>query len=107
MSALETAGKSLACVGEPSGHLWTAERLQDAKDAYLVEHERICLDPEARNLRHTYVIPSEDKRSWKVQQVLVDPEEHNDWLAEFELDLSVCREACEPMLRLTRFGPIG
>ena len=32
-----------------------------ALDAYHAEHEYICLDPNARNVRHTYVIPSEDK----------------------------------------------
>ncbi len=40
---------------------WTTERLRRALDAYHVEHERIRLDPEARNLRHTYITPSEDK----------------------------------------------
>ncbi len=34
----------------------------------------ICLDPNARNARHTYVTPSEDKKSWRVQQMLVDPD---------------------------------
>ncbi len=24
------------------------------------EHERICLDPNAHNLRHTYVLPAQD-----------------------------------------------
>ena len=67
-----------------------------ALDAYYAEHERICLDPNARNPRHTYVTPSEDKRTWRVQQMLVDPEEHNDWVAEFEVDLAESRAADEP-----------
>ena len=29
--------------------------------------ERLCLEPNARNVRHTYVTPSEDKKSWRVQ----------------------------------------
>ena len=56
-------------------------------DAFLVEHKYICLDPNARNLRHTYVTPADDKRSWRVQQMLIDPEELNDWMVEFEIDL--------------------
>ena len=83
-----------------------AERLQQALDAYHAEHERICLDPNARNVRHTYVLPAEDKRTWRVQQMLVDPEEHNDWVAEFEVDLAGSRETAEPVLRLVRLGSL-
>jgi hypothetical protein len=90
----------------PDGQPWTSERLQQALDAYHTEHERICLDPNARNLRHTYVIPSEDKRSWRIQQMLVDPAEHNDWVAEFEVDLARSREIGEPTLRLSRIGSL-
>ena len=39
------------------GQPWTADRLQQALEAYHAEHEHICLDPNARNIRHTYVIP--------------------------------------------------
>jgi len=89
---------------DPDGQPWTADRLRAALDAYHAEHERICLDPNARNLRHTYVIPSDDKRTWRVQQMLVDPEEHNDWVAEFEVDLAASRTAKEPVLRLRRIS---
>jgi hypothetical protein len=90
----------------PDGQSWTADRLQQALDAYHAEHERICLDPNARNIRHTYVLPAEDKRTWRVQQMLVDPEEHNDWVAEFEVDLARSREDEEPVLRLVRLGSL-
>jgi hypothetical protein len=81
--------------------------LQQILDAYHAEHEFIRLDPESRNLRHTYVIPSEDKRTLKVQQMLVDPEEHNDWVAEFEVNLAESRKAGEPSLMLCRISPLG
>jgi hypothetical protein len=99
----DTAGLE-ACATDPP---WTAERLKQALDAYHAEHERICLDPNARNVRHTYVLPSEDKRTWRVQQMLVDPAEHNDWVAEFEVDLGRSRETAEPVLRLVRLGKLG
>ena len=86
------------------GSPWTAGRLAAALDAYHADHERICLDPNARNARHTYVTPSEDKKTWRVQQMLVDPEEHNDWVAEFEVGLAASRAANEPVLRLRRIG---
>ncbi|HXI50981.1 MAG TPA: DUF3516 domain-containing protein, partial [Candidatus Saccharimonadales bacterium] len=47
--------------GDPDGGLWTAARLALAVKAHQAEHQRICLDPEARNLRHTYASPSDDR----------------------------------------------
>ena len=85
---------------------WTTERLQQALDAYHVEHQYLCLDPNARNIRHTYVLPAEDKHTWRIQQMLVDPEEHNDWVAEFEVDLARSRETKEPVLRLVKLGSL-
>jgi len=107
-SGLETA--DVLRVADPrsdSGEQpWTVERLAGAMDAYHVDHQRICLDPNARNARHTYVAPSEDKKTWRVQQMLVDPEENNDWVAEFEVDLAVSRATSEPVLRLRRIGSL-
>ena len=77
-----------------------------AFDAYHVEHAYLCLDPNARNLRHTHVIPAEDQRTWRIQQMLVDPDGHNDWVAEFEMDLAESRAAGEPVLRLRRLGSL-
>lgn len=84
--------------GEP----WTPDRLRRALEAYYVEHERLCLDPEARNLRHTYVTPAEDQTRWRVQQMLVDPAGANDWVAEFDVDLARSRESGTPVLQLVR-----
>jgi hypothetical protein len=86
---------------------WPPDRLAEIMDRYLADHEQLLLTPEARNHRHTYVTPSEDKRSWRVQQMLVDPEGHNDWVAEFEVDLSASRQAGEPVLRLRRLGRLA
>lgn len=91
---------------DADGQAWTLERLRNALDQYRQTHARLCLDPNARNIRHTYVTPSDDKRSWKVQQMLVDPEDHNDWVAEFEVDLGQSREAAAPVMKLRRLGPL-
>ncbi len=92
---------------DPDGGTWTAERLASALEKYHADHQCICLDPNARNLRHTYVLSGEDKRTWRVQQMLVDPEEHNDWVAEFEVDLPASRTADEPVLQLRRFDALA
>jgi hypothetical protein len=86
---------------------WTLERLQKLLEAYHADHSMICLDPNARNIRHTYVTPSDDKKTWKVQQMLVDPDDENDWAAEFEVDLVKSRVAAEVIWRLARMERLG
>jgi superfamily II RNA helicase len=103
---VESAIANLASPQDAEGQLWTAARLEEMLTAYHVEHQQICLDPNARNLRHTYVTPSEDGKTWRVQQMLVDPDEFNDWVAEFEVDLAESRSRGEPALRLRRFGSL-
>jgi hypothetical protein len=102
----EQALSHLDSLEQPGGEPWTPERLRQAHEDYHADHEYICLDPNARNVRHTYVVPSEDKKHWRVQQMLVDPEEFNDWVAEFEIDLEQSRSAGEPFIRLRRISPL-
>jgi superfamily II RNA helicase len=85
---------------------WTAEKLQAAAALFHTDHEYICLDPNARNVRHTYVTVAEEKKSWRVQQMIVDPEGANDWVAEFQVDLAQSRAAGEPVLWLVKFGTL-
>jgi hypothetical protein len=91
---------------DSEGNAWTAARLAQLMEEYHASHRHLCLDPEARNIRHTYVTPSEDKQTWRVQQMLVDPDGHNDWVAEFEVDLLASRQSGEPVLRLRRIGAL-
>jgi superfamily II RNA helicase len=102
----EQAIAGLASPQDPEGQDWTPERLRQSLDDYFSDHENLLLDPNARNVRHTYVIPSEDKKCWRVQQMLVDPEECNDWVAEFEVDLAESRKLGEPALRLRRVSAL-
>jgi hypothetical protein len=113
LRALASADCEAALLAVPAGAgeaeeetAWTAERLQAALDEYLAEHERIRLDPEARNERHTYTSPSEDKHTWHLQQMLVDPDEHNDWAVDFRVDLDRSREKGEPVVAFCRLAPL-
>jgi hypothetical protein len=83
---------------------WTPERLQKLLETYLSDHGAICLDPDARNIRHTYVTTLPEKKLWQVQQMLVDPEGTNDWVLDFEIDLVKSRKLGEPRLLLKKFG---
>lgn len=94
-----------AAISTVSG-AWTADSLAALMEPYYTEHERIRLDNEARNGRHTYVEPSEDNASWRICQVLIDPEELNDWQAEFTVDLAQARENGKPALVLTTIRKI-
>jgi superfamily II RNA helicase len=102
----EQALAALTSPEQPGGEPWTASRLRECLEAYHAGHEFIRLDPEARNLRHTYVTPAEDKKHWRVQQMLIDSDEMNDWVVEFEVDLAQSRAANEPALRLRKIGAL-
>ncbi|HUL80294.1 MAG TPA: DUF3516 domain-containing protein, partial [Vicinamibacteria bacterium] len=100
---------ALAVIDSPAdgeGEAWTPERLKAAREAHRAEHGGLRLDPEARNLRHTHVGPSEDGGRWRVQQMLVDPEGLNDWVLELEVDLAASREVGEPVLKLQRLSSL-
>jgi superfamily II RNA helicase len=102
----ETALAQLGSPNDPDGQPWTADRLRGLMDEYATDHDHLLLNPEARNIRHTYVLPSQDKHSWRIQQMLVDPEGHNDWVAEFTVDITKSRAAGEPVTQLIKLGPL-
>jgi superfamily II RNA helicase len=102
----ESALEGIDVPDDAEGRPWTPERLRETREAYRVEHAPVRLDPEARNLRHTRVEPSDDGGRWIVQQTLVDPDGHNDWILEVEADLAASRAAGEPVLRLRRIGSL-
>jgi hypothetical protein len=86
---------------------WVPDDLKAALEAYRVEHGPLRFDPEARNLRHTHVADAAEGGAWLVEQMLIDPEMHNDWVAAFEVDLAESRDAGHPVLRLCRLGSLA
>ena len=44
-------------------------------ETYFQNHQRIRLDPEARNQRHSRIQKQADRQTWNLHQTLVDPEE--------------------------------
>jgi superfamily II RNA helicase len=86
---------------------WTAEELESAMEPYYAEHERITLDPEARNHKHTYVTQDDESGVWMIAQTLVDPDALNDWQATFTVDKALAREEGKPTLRLAGVTAIG
>ena len=78
---------------------WTAARIEALLDDYHAGHERIRLDPEARAAKHSR-ISDEDPRRWTHEQILVDPEEHNDWSLHLVIDLDRSDAEARPVLIL-------
>jgi superfamily II RNA helicase len=91
---------------DEQGQQWTVERLRALREEHVLEHRALRLDPEARNLRHTSVAPSPDGSSWRVQQMLIDPEGLNDWVLELDVDLASSRAAEAPVIQLVRLGTL-
>jgi superfamily II DNA/RNA helicase len=90
---------------DSEGISWDEKRLREYSDAYLVGHERLRLDPEARSTKHTYI--SEEQTTWQVEQVLVDPADDNDWAIFLVVDLAVSDAAGTPVIRLDRIAAVG
>jgi superfamily II RNA helicase len=90
--------------GEPP---WTPERLKGAWESYRTEHGDLRLDAEGRNLRHTYIQKEDSGGSWILQQMLVDSEELNDWVAEFHVELPASKTAARPAFHLRKLGPLA
>ena len=96
---------AVALSGSPeAAEPWTVERLRKAREEFEVAHGRLRLDPEARNRRHTHLPAPEDPRTRRIEQMLIDTEEANDWSADWEVDMTRSRERAEPAMRLMSLG---
>jgi superfamily II RNA helicase len=102
----EAALAQLDVATDASETPWTEERLKAARAAHAAEHGGLRLDPEARNQRHTHVEVADDRSSWRVDQMLVDTADLNDWVASWRVDLAASREREAPVLQLLRLEPL-
>ena len=75
-------------------------------DVFQEGHGRLRFDPEARNAKHCRIEAEPGAKVWKVEQILVDDSELNDWSARFEVDLSASAEEGRAVISLIGIGPI-
>ncbi len=61
---------------------WTQDEIEKVMKEYHADHSRIRTDPKARLPQYT-TIHKDSKSAWRVEQVLLDPLERNDWMASF------------------------
>lgn len=83
----------------------TERAVEDAFLAYEDERGRLRLDPEGRAAKHTHI--EVDGDVWRVDQVLVNHEEMNDWQLRCKLDLSAVRASGEVTLEWAGLGSVG
>ena len=84
---------------------WDTSRLQTTFTAFLDEREVLRLDPEARNRKHTYI--DEQAKHWQIDQVLVDPEDRNDWVLRLSVDLAASDADENPIMTLVEIAPVA
>ena len=87
------------------GVRWAKDTFTAIAEQYSVDHQRVCTDPKARLPQYTQI--TKTVGTWKVSQVLVDPEGHNDWVMSITVDLARSREAFRPILRLEQIGALA
>ncbi|ADO71371.1 DEAD/DEAH box helicase [Stigmatella aurantiaca] len=95
-------GDALAMLDGAVGE-WTATKLEQAMAPYLEEHKVVVLTPAARRPSLTF-LKEAGTRQWEVQQRIMDPEGHGDWLLDCEIDLRGRKLDDGPILILRRIG---
>ncbi|MEI6176321.1 MAG: DUF3516 domain-containing protein [Verrucomicrobiota bacterium] len=90
---------------DSDGIPWTADRISTLVDPYFDSHERIRLDPEARSAKHSH-FSEPGPRLRACEQILVDPEQHNDWSLCFSINLDECDRQQRPVLVLENIAPV-
>lgn len=94
---------------DSSGTPWTPARIDTLINPYFDDHQRIRLDPEARNTKHSHIDGNDANtpRHWSCEQILVDPDNLNDWSLKFSINLDDCDQQQRPVLVLENIAPVG
>ena len=81
---------------------WGRAEIEPAMAGFFAQHSSLRTDPEARSPGHLTLDKSEWR--WELAQVLLDPEDENDWVVSGSIDIEASRNAGRPMLSLRRIG---
>lgn len=88
-------------VGAPS-----ADELKEQFERYFEARGEFRLDPEGRNLKHSYFDYDDDAGVLRYDQVLVDAEGLNDWQLRVVVDLGLARSEGRALLEWGRITPV-
>jgi len=84
----EAWAEDLAEAGDRS---WSERRLREAFEPFAAEHASIGIDADARGPSRFLVADEGDR--WSVEQVLADPEGHDEWYLRVTVDLAASADA--------------
>ncbi len=91
--------QAAACVRADAPERFTAERFEQAMEPFFAAHPSLVADARARQSQWTIVEPLQP-RLWRVRQVLLDPEQDNDFYLEARVDLRGPSEPEGPLVEL-------
>ena len=83
----------------------TPDELESIMKEYFVDHQRVVLDQRARSAHFTKLNQMSESK-WQVEQIVCDPEAHNDWAILVEAHLNEPNGLKGPTLKLIRLTPI-
>jgi superfamily II RNA helicase len=81
---------------------FTAERWAEAMAPYFAEHDSLGIGPDARNPALLVVdrTPAGEPGTWRVRQILDDPEGHHEWGIDATVDLAASDELGAPAVHV-------
>jgi hypothetical protein len=100
--AERAAYRELGALDGESG--WGAREWEDAIESFYDEYDDLGIDADARSARMVHIERGAD--SWRVRQVLADPQGDGDWSIRATVDLPASDEAGEVVLRIDGVGPL-
>ncbi|GEK16577.1 DEAD/DEAH box helicase [Cellulomonas persica] len=105
LAAREQYG-ALAALGDrdEDDEPWTADRWSQALDPFYDDHDEILTGAPARGPALFQVTTS--PTTWRVRQLLDDPEGDHDWRIDAVVDLPASDELSEVVLRVVAVGPL-
>lgn len=77
---------------------WGSEELEQALAPFYDEYEALLTDPRARSPRYLEIDQGQD--TWRLRQMLVDPQEDLGWALNLEVDLENSRKLGKPAVVL-------
>ncbi len=88
----------------------TADLWDEALGSYWDEHDEILLDGDARGPKmlqvEEFAARGDQPRTWRVAQIISDPEGNHDWQLQASVDLDACDEVGELVLHVLGFSRI-
>lgn len=91
-----------------AAHGFGADRWRDALDGYFTEYDEIRVDADARAAALlTLDRSTATQGEWSFRQTLLDPNGDLDWGIEGSIDLAESEAEGEPVVRVTRVGPLA